>query len=101
MAGILVVAEPSDGGVGPISFELLGAARMLSGQGGGNVSAVIAGSEAQAKELIASGADAAFAASNVAGAGGTVDAWLPAIEQALSQSGATIVLLGQTSLGRD
>jgi electron transfer flavoprotein alpha subunit len=101
MAGILVIAETNEAGIAPISYELLGAARALSGQGGGDVTALIAGSEAQAKELIAHGADAALAATNVAGAGGTVDAWLPAAEAALSQSGATIVLLGQTSLGRD
>jgi electron transfer flavoprotein alpha subunit len=85
MPGILVIAEANEGGIAPISFELLAAARQLSSQGGGAVSALIAGPEARAKELIARGADA----------------FLPAINAALAQSGADVVLLGQTSLGRD
>ncbi|MBA4180022.1 MAG: electron transfer flavoprotein subunit alpha [Anaerolinea sp.] len=101
MAGILVIAEANDGGVASISYELLGAARQLSAQGGGAVTALIAGDEAKAKDLIAHGADAAFTATNAALASGTPDAYVPAVEAALQASGADIVLLGQTSLGRD
>jgi electron transfer flavoprotein alpha subunit len=101
MSGILVIAETIDGAVAPISYELLGAARQLASQGAGTVTALIAGSEAQARDLVARGADAAIAATNPALASGTPDAYLPAIEAALQQSGADIVLLGQTSLGRD
>lgn len=101
MAGILVIAETSDGAVSPISFEVLGAAHQLSSEGGGAVSAFIAGTEAQAKELTSHGADTAFAATNPALASTTADAFLPAVEAALQQSGADIVLLGQTSFGRD
>lgn len=101
MPGILVIAETADGALAPISFEILGAARKLSGEGGGNVAALVAGTEAQAKELIAHGADTAFAATNAALASGTADAFLPAVEAAIQQSGADIVLLGQTSFGRD
>jgi len=101
MAGILVIAEANEGGVAPISYELLGAARQLASQGGGNVSAFIAGSEAQAKDLIAHGADAAFTGTNAALASGTAEVLVPAVKAALDQSGADIVLLGQTSLGRD
>ncbi|HMO54616.1 MAG TPA: electron transfer flavoprotein subunit alpha/FixB family protein [Tepidiformaceae bacterium] len=101
MAGILVIAESAEGAVAPISAELIGAARKLSGEGGGSVTALIAGNEALAKELIALGADAAIAATNGALASGTAEAYLPAVEAAVSQSGADIILLGQTSLGRD
>ncbi len=101
MPGILVIAQTSEGGVAPISYELIGAARQLSSQGAGSVTALIAGSEAQAKDLIAHGADAAIAASNAALQAGTVDSYLPVVEAALQQTGADIVLLGQTSLGRD
>ena len=48
----------------PISGELIGAARKLSGQGGGTVTALVAGDEALAKGLIALGADTAIAATN-------------------------------------
>jgi electron transfer flavoprotein alpha subunit len=99
MPGILVIAETVEGKVAPVSFELLGAARQLAAGGGGSVAAIVAGNEALAKELIAHGADSAFAATNADG--GTADAVLPAIEAAVSQSGADIVLLAQTSFGRD
>ncbi|MEO9254159.1 MAG: electron transfer flavoprotein subunit alpha/FixB family protein, partial [Tepidiformaceae bacterium] len=99
MPGILVIAETTEGAVAPISYELLGAARQLAGEGGGNVSAFIAGNEALAKELIAHGADAAFAGTNAGLT--TAESFLPAVEAALQQSGADIVLLGQTSFGRD
>jgi electron transfer flavoprotein alpha subunit len=98
MSGILVVAETLDGAVTSFSNELLGAARQLSSQGGGSVSAVVAGSEAAGKNLIAHGADGVFSV-NVGT--GTTDEWLPALEAALGQSGADIVLIGQTSLGRE
>lgn len=101
MAGILVIAEANEGGVAPISNELLGAARQLASQGGGSVSAFIAGTEAQAKDLIAHGADQAFVGSSATLAAGTAESFLPAVKAALEQSGADIVLLGQTSLGRD
>jgi electron transfer flavoprotein alpha subunit len=101
MPGILVVAEPNEGGIAPISFELVAAARELSGEGAGNVTALIAGSEADAQQLVAHGADAAIAATNDALKSGLAEAYLPAVQSAIESSGADIVLLGQTSLGRD
>lgn len=101
MPGILVIAESSEGSLAPISGELIGAARQLASQGGGTVTAFIAGNEALAQELIRLGADAAIAATNPALESGLVDVVLPAVEAALDQSGADIVLMGQTSLGRD
>ena len=101
MAGILVIAEAFEGALAPISAELIGAAKQLSGEGGGDVTALIGGNEALAQELIAAGADNAIAATNSALESGMAEAYLPAVEAAVSQSGADIILLGQTSLGRD
>ncbi len=101
MSGILVVAEAAEGAVTPFSLEVIGAARQLSAQGGGTITAVIAGGEDLAKALIAGGADSAIAATNGALSSGTVDALLPAVQAAIDQSGADIVLLPQSSLGRD
>ena len=101
MAGILVIAEAVDGALAPISGELIGAAKKLSGEGAGSVTALVAGNEALAQQLIAAGADNAIAATNGALADGTAEAFVPAVEAALQQSGADIILLGQTSLGRD
>lgn len=97
MAGILVIAEAVDGAIAPISGELIGAAKKL----GGTVTALVAGNEALAQQLIAAGADNAIAATNGALADGTAEAYVPAVEAALAQTGADVVLLGQTSLGRD
>jgi len=99
MAGILAVAEKNDGEITPASFELLGAARQLADQGGGSVSALIAGSAADANTLIAHGADAAF--TSAAPEGSLAEVLLPAVEAAVSQSGADIVLISMSSLGRD
>jgi electron transfer flavoprotein alpha subunit len=101
MAGILVIAEAVDGALTPISGELIGAAKKLSGEGAGNVTALVAGNEGLAQQLIAAGADNAIAATNGALASGTAEAYVPAVQAALEQSGADVVLLGQTSLGRD
>jgi electron transfer flavoprotein alpha subunit len=98
--GILIIAETNEAGVAPISFELLGAARNLASQGAGSVTAFIAGTEAQARELVGHGADAVYTA-NAALAAQPADASLGAVQAALQQSGADVVLLGQTSLGRD
>lgn len=101
MAGILVIAEANEGALAPISGELLGAARKLAGEGAGSVTAFIAGNEALGKELIALGADAAIVDTNPALDGALAEVYLPAVQAALQQSGADIVLMGQTVLGRD
>jgi electron transfer flavoprotein alpha subunit len=101
MAGVLVIAETNEAGVAPVSYELLGAARQLAAAGAGSVSAFVAGTEEQAKTLIAHGADAAYAGTNPALASKTGEVMVPAIEAAIAQSGADIVLIGQTSMGRD
>lgn len=101
MPGILVVAETMEGEIAPISFELIGAAKQLSADGGGAVSALVAGDSALAQQLIAGGADQAYAATSPALTSGLAEAYLPAVNAAIQQTGAEIVLIGQTSLGRD
>jgi electron transfer flavoprotein alpha subunit len=100
MAGILVVAEAPGGAVAPISYELLGAAKKLSEQGGGAVSAFVAG-DAAADDLVNHGAETVYVGTNAALEGAGAEVYLPAVQAAIQQSGAEIVLLGQTSLGRD
>ena len=97
MAGILVVAEANGDGVSSASLELLGAARQLSSQGGGAVSAFVAGGDGAA--LIAAGADTVYTSS--AAASSLAEVLAPAVEAAMAQSGADIVLLAMSSLGRD
>ncbi|MEZ4494520.1 MAG: electron transfer flavoprotein subunit alpha/FixB family protein [Dehalococcoidia bacterium] len=100
MAGILVIAETADGALAPISGELLGAARGLSDAGGGDVSAFVAG-DRLGDALISLGANKVFAGTSPALSDGVAAVLLPAVNAAIEQSGANIVLMGQTSLGRD
>lgn len=100
MAGILVVAEVVDGELQPISHELLGAARKLSEQGAGDVSAFVAG-EQHAQDLFAHGADTVYAGTADNLQSGYPDFYVEPVSAAIEQSGADIVLLGQTQLGRD
>jgi electron transfer flavoprotein alpha subunit len=99
MAGILVVAESSEGAVTGPSLELLGAARALSAAGAGSVSAFIAGGDAHAQALIQHGADTVY--TSAAPADALAEVLAPAVEAAISQSGADIVLIPMSSLGRD
>ncbi|MEX2081751.1 MAG: electron transfer flavoprotein subunit alpha/FixB family protein [Dehalococcoidia bacterium] len=98
MAGVLVVAELVEGEIAPVSYEVIGAARQL---GAGNVTAFVAGTEAQAKDLIAHGADAAIMGTSAQLQTGLAEAYVPAVVAAIEQSGADIVLIGMSSLGRD
>ena len=99
MAGVLVVAETNEAGVTGASLELLGAARQLAGQGAGSVSAFIAAGDAEAKSLIAHGADGAY--TSAAAPGSLAEVLAPAVEAAIAASGADIVLISMSSLGRD
>lgn len=100
MSGILVVAEVFDGELQPISHELLGAARKLSADGAGDVSAFVAG-ETHAQDLIAHGADTVYAGTSESLQTGLPHAYRDPVNAAIEQSGADIVLLGQTTIGRD
>jgi electron transfer flavoprotein alpha subunit len=99
MAGIIVVAETTGEGVTGASLELLGAAQQLSSQGGGSISAFVAGGQEAAQTLLDHGASAVYTSS--APAGSLAEVLAPGIEEAISASGADIVLIAQSSLGRD
>ncbi len=97
MAGILVVAETVEGEISGFTLELLGAAKVLSGEGGGAVTAFIASGPAQA--LLAHGAETVY--TSAAAADSLAEVLAPAVEAAVAASGADIVLVAQSSLGRD
>ncbi len=101
MPGTLIIAESSGGAAAPVALELLAAARALAEQGGGAVSALAAGDAALGRTLIEHGADAVYltpAGSLDAGFAETAAAAALATREAAD---ADIVLMGQTSLGRD
>jgi electron transfer flavoprotein alpha subunit len=100
---ILVVAEVADGALVPISGELLGAARRLAEASGNSAACALIGSgvEAKAQECIALGADQVFVADEPALAEYNSDAYLQAMLKIVEQVAPSIILFGQTNLGRD
>lgn len=97
---ILVVGEVTDGGLAPITAEMLGAARNLASDG---VGCVLMGSgvESAAQAAIAHGADEVFVVDDPALTEYNTDTYLQATLRANEQAGAPIILFGQTNLGRD
>ena len=106
MASILVFGESAPGG-GPASItaELLGAATRLNaalgGDGGVACALIGAGLDALAQAAIAAGADTVYTAQDDALAQYQTDAYLPVAAAIVEQAAPAVVLLGQTSMGRD
>ena len=103
MPGTLIIAETAGGAVAPLSFELLAAARALAGTGAGAaaVSALVAGDESLAQSLFERGADAVYLAPEGSLDPGHAESGAGAALAAREAADADIVLLGQSSLGRD
>ncbi len=101
MPGTLIIAETAGGAVAPLSFELLAAARALAGTGAGAVSALVAGDESLAQSLFERGADAVYLAPEDSLDPGHAESGAGAALAAREAADADIVLLGQSSLGRD
>ncbi|HYC78881.1 MAG TPA: electron transfer flavoprotein subunit alpha/FixB family protein, partial [Planctomycetota bacterium] len=101
--GILVFVEARDGRVKNASWEALGEALRLKSAAGGDVSAALVGSGVQSLAGLAAarGADRVFAVDQ--GYLGAYDcaAWGRALQRAAEASGAGLILLGGTTVGRD
>ncbi len=100
---VLVVGEVADGKLVAITGEMLGAARRLASESGAAVTCALAGSsvESLAQEAIALGADSVLVVDDAALAEYNSDAYLQAMHKIVQQAGASIILFGQTNLGRD
>ncbi|MEX1022362.1 MAG: electron transfer flavoprotein subunit alpha/FixB family protein [Dehalococcoidia bacterium] len=96
---ILVVGELQDGALNPTTLELLGGASGLAG--GGNVSVALLGSGASAAAAQATGAGKAFVSDDAAYDTFRGEQWLPAVQAAVEQSGADLVLMAQSTAGRE
>ncbi len=101
--GVLVLTEHTSGELLGISTEILGAARRVADALGQKVTAVAlgGGAGAAAKQAISFGADAALAAENAALDEYKNDTWTAALVAAAKETNPAVVLLGQTSAGRD
>jgi electron transfer flavoprotein alpha subunit len=101
--GVLVYCETANGNLAPIARELLGAGSRLATGLGQELSAVIIGSstETVAKEAIAHGAGKVYLADELSLKDYSTELYLAVIEKVIKQSLPSIILLGQTSSGRD
>ncbi|HTE83148.1 MAG TPA: electron transfer flavoprotein subunit alpha/FixB family protein, partial [Dehalococcoidia bacterium] len=102
-SGVLVVGEFGDDALTGITAELLGAAHRVVDVLGGKASAALLGEGAGsvAPAAIAAGADRVYVAESPELTPFTPDAWVPALQQIVAEAGPAVVLIGQTSIGRD
>ena len=101
--GVLTVSECVDGALDPISAELLGAARKLADELGQKVATAIIGAGVgdAGKDAIAYGADEVYVADDAKYANYQPESYAAIVEQAAKELGPAIILIGQTSIGRD
>lgn len=102
MSGALVVVERTRGRPTPASLELIGLARAIVTQTGGDVSALCFGGDPGTCEmLVAHGADRVFTAGDAAAADCHGDTRLAWAERAVAAAQPALVLAGHTSIGAD
>ena len=101
--GVLTVSEYAEGALDPISAELLGTARKLADELGQKVATVIIGAGVgdAGKDAVAYGADEVYVADDAKYANYQPEAYAALVEQAAKDLGPAIILMGQTSVGRD
>lgn len=101
--GTLVCGEITEGKLAAITTELLGCGRKLADSLGEELSAVLMGSGVKdfAPELIAYGADKVYVVDDALLQDYQADSYKAAMENVIKQAAPRIVLMGQTSMGRD
>lgn len=101
--GVLVIAEVADDKLVPVTSEMIAAGTRIAGELGGLVNVAIFGSsaEALAPQAIEAGADLVYTFNEAQLDEYLTDTWLPAAEMAVQVADAAVVLIGQTSIGRD
>lgn len=96
---ILIVGELVDGAPTSTTLELLGGAQGLAA--GGTVAITLLGTGATAAAAKAAGASKAFVSDDAGYDSIKAEQWLPVLEAAIDQSGADLVLMAQSSAGRE
>ncbi len=101
--GVMVFCETAQGKLASIATELLGCGRKLADDLGQELSAVLVGSGISnlAQEAIAFGADKAYTIDDPLLKDYQTDAYVSVMEKVVGQVMPQILLLGQTSIGRD
>jgi len=101
--GVMVFCEATEGKLAAIATELLGCGRKLADDLGQELSAVLVGSgiSGLAQEAIAFGADKAYVVDDTLLQDYQTDSYVSVMEKVVKQAIPQILLLGQTSIGRD
>ena len=103
MASILVFGETDDAGLTAPTLEMLGAASRLSAGLGGSVALALIGADLAdaAASAGAAGADTVYVADSESLAAYQTDSYLPVAQGVVAQDSPAVVLLSQSSMGRD
>jgi len=101
--GVLVLCETKEGKLASISTELLGGGRKLAQDLGQELSAALVGSGIGnlAQEAIAYGADKVYVVDDPILKDYQTDTYLPVMEKVVGQAMPQVLIMGQTSIGRD
>lgn len=101
--GVLIFCETKEGKLAAIATELLGCGRKLADDLGQELAAVLVGSGLAelAKEAIAYGADKVYVVDDPQLKDYQTDSYLSVMEKVIGQAAPQILLMGQTSIGRD
>jgi electron transfer flavoprotein alpha subunit len=101
--GVMIFIEAIDGKLAPISKELLGAGRKLANDLKEDLSALVAGSGVAhiATEAITYGADKVYVVDDPLLKDYRTDAYVAVVEKVAKQANPRILLMGQTTIGRD
>ena len=103
MSRILVFAETDSNGLTAPTLEIIGAASRLSAELGGDVAVGLIGSGLGDAAAAAgpAGADAVYSADADSLADYQTDSYLPVAQAIAEQAAPSVILMGQSSMGRD
>jgi len=101
--GVLVYGEVIEGKLSGMAAELLGCGRKLADDLGQELSAVLVGSEVSglAQEAVAAGADKVYVVEDSLLEDYQTDTYVSVMEKVAGQAMPQVIILGQTSVGRD
>jgi len=101
--GVMIYAEVAEGKLAAISTELLGCGRKLADDLGEELCAALVGSDVSslAQEVIAFGADKVYVIDDPLLKDYQTDSYISVMEKVVKQVMPQILILGQTSIGRD
>ena len=101
--GVMIYGEPATGELATITTELLGCGSKLADDLGEELYAVLAGNDigGLAQEAIAFGADKVYLVDDPLLKDYQADSYLPTLEKVVKQVMPRILILGQSSIGRD